>query len=444
MDTAEHGIDALYRRHAAILQERYEGLMEALGLAGVVLHSGVPRTVYGDDHEYPLKVSPWYRQWVPEGAHSGSYVLLRPGARPRLVCHLPQDYWTAVPEPPAGDWTGALEIETVPDPGAALAALPGDTGAMAFVGEPVDEAFVGRFGQVNPRRLLAPLCWDRLRKTAYEAECVRRANLVAARGHLAAREAFEAGAGELEIHLAYLAATGQMEQNLPYGNIVALNEHGATLHYGLCEAQPPAERRSLLIDAGAVCNGYAADVTRSWPAADDAYAELVDALDAVQQEIVAEVRPGVSFVDLHLAVHVAIGGLLRDFGLVDMGPEAMAAHGVTTAFFPHGLGHQLGLLVHDVGGKQADRDGEMLPQPDDHPYLRNLRPVEEGNVITIEPGIYFIDSLLAELRRRPEGRRVDWPAVEALVPFGGVRIEDDVWVSPAGVRNLTREAFDGF
>jgi Xaa-Pro dipeptidase len=119
----------------------------------------------------------------------------------------------------------------------------------------------------------------------------------------------------------------------------------------------------------------------------------------------------------------------------------MAEAGITSAFFPHGLGHHLGLQVHDVAGKVAGPEGPELEQPAAHPFLRNLRPVEAGNVFTVEPGIYFIPQLLDPLRGEPAGRAVNWPAVDALLPCGGVRIEDDVAVTATGTENLTRAAF---
>jgi Xaa-Pro dipeptidase len=113
---------------------------------------------------------------------------------------------------------------------------------------------------------------------------------------------------------------------------------------------------------------------------------------------------------------------------------------VTAAFFPHGLGHHLGLQVHDVGGKLSDHLGTPLKQPEAYPFLRNLRPVEAGNVFTVEPGLYFIPQLLEALRARPCGSQVNWKAVDALRKYGGVRIEDNVHVSGDAVENLTRAA----
>ena len=105
------------------------------------------------------------------------------------------------------------------------------------------------------------------------------------------------------------------------------------------------------------------------------------------------------------------------------------------------MGHQLGLQVHDVGGKLADALGNNLGQPAAHPSLRNLRPVEVGNVFTIEPGLYFIPQLLDKLRSSPAGKDVNWRNVDELLSCGGVRIEDDVFVTKRGLENLTREAF---
>jgi Xaa-Pro dipeptidase len=107
---------------------------------------------------------------------------------------------------------------------------------------------------------------------------------------------------------------------------------------------------------------------------------------------------------------------------------------VTRAFFPHGLGHSLGLQTHDVGCG-------LRPPRGDNPFLRNTSDVAVGQVFTIEPGVYFIEALLGPLRTSVAAGLVDWSLVEALAPLGGVRIEDDLHVvggAPAA-RNLTRE-----
>jgi Xaa-Pro dipeptidase len=115
--------------------------------------------------------------------------------------------------------------------------------------------------------------------------------------------------------------------------------------------------------------------------------------------------------------------------------------GISSAFFPHGLGHLLGLQVHDVGGLQAAPEGGEIPRPEGHPYLRTTRPLAENAVVTIEPGLYFIPSLLSALKNGSQGRHVNWSKVDEFRKFGGIRIEDNVVARPAGPENLTRDAF---
>ncbi len=434
---------AFYVDHQAELIARYEAALEATPYEGLAVYSGTPVYRFRDDQSWPFRAGVFYQQWVPCDDHAGSVLLFRPGARPLLVLHLPRDYWHSTPVAPAGAWTQHFEIVVANEPGAVRAALPDDLSRHALVGEPDPAVSSWGFAALNPTELVTRLEFDRLYKTRYEVNCIAAANRSAVAGHLAAQAAFEAGASEFGIHLAYLGATAHTDADLPYANIVALNEHGATLHYGRLDRQAPDKRRSFLIDAGARCRGYAADITRSWPAEHGGeFAALVEAVDLEQQALVQGLRAGHSYLDVHEDAQLAVAVILEDFGIVAMAPDDMVAAGVSNVFMPHGVGHHLGLQVHDTGGKLAGPDGTEIAQPDEWPALRNLRPMEVGNVFTIEPGIYFIDSLLAHLRESPLGRHINWETVERLQPFGGVRIEDNVWMSPEGPRNLTREAME--
>jgi Xaa-Pro dipeptidase len=435
-------LDGLYPAHHAELVARYGSVLDASPYESIAVYSGAPHYRFRDDESYPFRAGPFYLQWVPCEDHAGSVLLFRAGRKPLLVLHLPSDYWHSVPEAPAGAWTAHFDIEVVSDMDAARRALPEDLSDCALIGDP-DAAVAGwGWAALNPGVLVTKIEFARLYKTAYEVDCIAAANLRSARGHLAARDAFEAGASEFAIHLAYLEATAQSEADLPYPNIIALNEHGATLHYSRFDRHPPARLRSFLIDAGARHAGYAADISRTWPAQDGGeFAALVQALDRAQQSLVENLHVGQPYVDVHEDAQLAVAVILEDFGIVTMAPEDMVAAGVSNVFLPHGVGHHLGLQVHDTGGKLETPDGKLLPQPEQWPFLRNLRPVEHGNVFTIEPGIYFIEPLLQHLQATPLGRHVDWDAVERLRPCGGVRIEDNVWMGPVGARNLSREAF---
>ena len=109
-------------------------------------------------------------------------------------------------------------------------------------------------------------------------------------------------------------------------------------------------------------------------------------------------------------------------------------------FFPHGLGHFLGLQTHDVAGL-IDNDGNDIDRPDGHPFLRLTRELEAGNVLTIEPGLYFIEPLLRKWRDEHDANDINWSKVDELAPYGGIRIEDNVLVTEGGCDNLTRRAF---
>jgi Xaa-Pro dipeptidase len=164
-------------------------------------------------------------------------------------------------------------------------------------------------------------------------------------------------------------------------------------------------------------------------------------MDANQQSQVAMVRSGRSYADLHLHAHHQLAGVLKQHDFIHMDAESAVESGVTRAFFPHGLGHSIGLQVHDVGGFQKNAQGDTLARPDGHPFLRMTRTLEPNMVVTIEPGLYFIDMLLGELRDRPVAKDINWHKIEAFKPYGGIRIEDDVICTDDAPENMTRDAF---
>ncbi len=124
----------------------------------------------------------------------------------------------------------------------------------------------------------------------------------------------------------------------------------------------------------------------------------------------------------------------------DLSAEDAVQSGLSWVFYPHGLGHFLGLQTHDVAGL-VDNEGNAIPRPDGYPALRLTRVLEEGNVLTIEPGLYFIDSLLEKWRANNDAGMVNWNRVDELRPYGGIRIEDHVLVQKDGCEDLTRRAF---
>jgi Xaa-Pro dipeptidase len=432
----------LFAEHIETLTRRADRALGACGFDTLVLHSGRAPAVFLDDQHYPFRAHAPFRAWSPLGDAPDCLLAIRRGERPWLVVCTPDDYWHLPPQPPAAAWTGQFDLRQTATPATTRAALPSRLGRTALIGEPFPDLLSWGFDAVNPEHLILRLDFDRAVKTGYELECLREANRVAARGHLAAAREFESGASEFDIELAYLAACGQRERELPYNPIIALDDHAAVLHYQLLERRRRADARTLLIDAGADYSGYASDVTRTWTRAAGDFDALVVAMDSLQQRLCAAVKPGVDWRDVQLLACHEIANLLRDADLLDASPEAALASGALTAFFPHGIGHLLGLQVHDVGGLQAGPEGGEIPRPHGHPFLRLTRRLEPGFVVTMEPGIYFIDSLLGRARTGTANRQIRWSRVEALRPFGGIRIEDDLAVTESGHENLTRPAFE--
>ena len=440
MDTQHPDLHPLYAEHLATLKGRADQALQREGFDHLVIASGQPGPQFLDDRPYPFAVNPHLKHWLPVTKAPGSWLVYTPGRKPKLVYLQPHDYWHVVPEAPAGYWVEHYEIAIIREAKDARAHLPNDAARCAVIGE----AFAGLdgFAPNNPQGVLDYLHYQRSYKSAYELAMMRVASKIGARSHRAAAQAFRAGASEFDIHMAYLAAARQTDNELPYSNIVALNEHGAVLHYTDLGHAPPAYSHSFLIDAGASFHGYASDITRTHAAANAGeFQALIDAVDEAQRGFVARVRAGQSYPDLHVHAHLVLGGVLKEHGFIRMSAEAALAGGVTSTFFPHGLGHPIGLQVHDVAGFQASDRGGTLPRPAGHPYLRMTRALEPGMVVTIEPGLYFIDMLLAELRNKPAAKDIEWAKVDAFRKYGGIRIEDDVVCTAGEPENLTRDAF---
>lgn len=426
----------LYSAHVKALQAGYEAALAAHGYDALVLCSGTAtaRNRF-DDQYWPLNPTPAFLHWVPL-FEADAYLVVRPGKKPTLIRTVTDDFWEAVAPPESDHFWSELDVVEI-GPGRAADVLPG--GKVCVV---TRDPGMSPPGEVNPAPMIAALDLVRTRKTAYEIECLAEASRRAARGHAAVAREFAAGTpSELELHLAYLRASSQDDAWAPYKNIVALGAHSAVLHYVAYTTEQIAGDTSLLVDAGAKCLGYGSDITRTHVRGDGAgakrFGDLVSHVEAVQQDVIRRIVPGLAYEELHDDTHRLLAVALRELGLGKGSADELVDKGVTRALFPHGLGHSLGVCVHDVGMKPRP------PRPENK-FLRNTSVIEVGQVFTIEPGIYVIDALVKPLQADASTRAlVDWPMLEELRPFGGVRIEDNVVVEAHGTRNLTREAFAG-
>jgi Xaa-Pro dipeptidase len=434
-------LESTFGPHLAVVCARTARALETCGYSALLVHSGSLLTVFEDDRTYPFEAHAPFKVWTPLSDVPDCFVYFEPQRSPLLVFHQPQDYWYKPADLPRAYWTRHFDIRPTPDLAAARAHLPHDLSRVAYIGDALPELASWGVGAVNPRRLMRHLDHGRAAKTAYELACMREASRLGARGHLAAAQAFTAGASEFEIELAFLKACGLREQELPYNPIIALNTGGAVLHYQVLEKSAPAERHSLLIDAGAEFAGYASDITRTHALRDGEFATLIKRMDDLQQTLCAGLRAGVDWRDVQLRTHELTGKLLREADITNCDAEEAVATGVTKVFLPHGIGHLLGLEVHDAGGFMESPEGGDIPRPEGHPFLRLTRVLQKGFVVTVEPGIYFIDQLLDAARADTRAARINWSRVASLRKFGGIRIEDNVAVTDTGGENLTRDAF---
>ena len=421
-----------YAAHVDTLLSRYNEAMHHCGYKAILLAAGEQLPMFLDDQHYPHRPNPHFLQWLPLFDTPDAWIICLKGQRPRIVILSPANFWHAAPELPDDSYLQHFDVEVHTDArlvDAVLSKLPRKTAII----DPVDSS-----KHANQQKLLNFLHFHRSIKTDYEIDCIRSATDIAVPAHKAAEEVFLEGGSGFDIHLAFLKAAGCSEHELPYPDIIACNENAATLHYErrTHEIKPA----SLLIDAGTAMNGYASDITRTYSKNED-FAALITSVDALQLELCRNVRPGISFGDAQNDAHLGIARILKEHQLVDMAPEAMIEQSITPIFFPHGLGHMLGLQVHDMGGHMADITGKRATPPKGHPKLRMSRMLEAGMVLTIEPGLYFIPTLLEELRTKPSSNRVNWTLVEAFSKFGGIRIEDNLVITESGAENITRNAF---
>ena len=437
-------LESEYGPHLAIMDQRLGEALHAAELDGAVVFAGDEKTVFRDDQAYPFQAEPYFKAWVPLTQAPGSFLRLVPGQRPMLVYKQLEDYWHEPPSDPEGYWTAHFDIRVVRTEADARK-LSGAGARWVAVGEAAVAAArhsgAGARPKVNDAKFLTHLDYFRATKTRYEILCMQAAQLIAVRGHQAVAAAFGPGVSEFDLQQIYCGAMQQREKELPYSSIVALNEHASTLHYQHLRTRAPSPMRSLLIDAGAQFNGYAADITRTYSASGgDNFDALIKSMETLQQRVCADVKPGVDYVALHVLTHRLLATVLREHELVKCSEDEAISTGITRAFLPHGLGHLLGLQVHDAGGRQVDADGEIRKPPPNDPYLRLTRTLEPGFVVTIEPGLYFIPPLLRAALAKHEDK-LNRAKIERFLPFGGIRVEDDVEVTQDGHKNLTRDAF---
>jgi Xaa-Pro aminopeptidase len=277
----------------------------------------------------------------------------------------------------------------------------------------------------------------RRQKDQLELARMRAAERATATGFGAAVPLIEPGRSERELQIELEAAFFRNGADaLAFDTIVGAGPNSAVLHF------PPSARKFeagelVLIDAGGEYRGYASDITRTYPVSGQFTTEQAE-LHALVREagLVATDRcaPGVEFRDVHRAAASVLAAGLVEFGLLRGQAEGLVEQGAVFVFFPHGIGHMVGLGIRDAGEVLPGRD----PREDEFPRLRVDLPLLPGHVVTIEPGIYVVPALINDPAFRERHRdAVNWERAESMLGFGGIRIEDNVLVTDDGFEVLT-------
>jgi Xaa-Pro aminopeptidase len=419
-------------RIAPQLERRRSAAAEAWQLADevVLVGAGTPIPVPGrGDLTYPFR------------AHSDYYYLTdrdQPGA---VLAFDPREGWIAF-HPPVDEraviWISP-EVEEMQGP--TTDALPDWLATrarrpVACLGVPAQD--VGCDADLS-RELEVALASVRRRKDEVELDRMRAAER-------ATRAAFRVVVPLLREGVTERAAQIELEaeafragaDGMAYETIIASGPNSAALHFAPT-SRPMRAGELVLIDAGAEYRRYAADITRTYP--------VGGALAPEQQELHSLVRtaelaaiehclPGTEWRDVHLTAARVLAEGLVSFGILRGEPDSLIESGAVWLFFPHGIGHLVGLGIRDAGPVLADRGEDPPPFPN----LRIDLPLEPGMVVTVEPGIYFIAALLQDAeRRRRHSDEVSWDRVDRMLDFGGIRIEDDVLITDTGREVITED-----
>jgi len=406
-------------RHSISLTARRERAAKALTQPTVV-YAGLPiAKPGGQDQCYPFRPHPHYH-WLTGFDRPGSAIAFDPNGG-----------WTHF-SPPVSQlekvWDGDVELPDEVKPIEGLEGWIAARSSVARIGATELADDVSRAADLN-------LLHARRPKDAAEIDLVRDAVAATAAGHRIAAELVASGNVterriqiELEAEFARNGAT-----SVGYASIVGVGSNSAVFHF--TPGHRPLRRgEHVLVDAGAEVDFYTADVTRTYgtegPMA-EVYAIVNDALDRA----IATMAIGVEWHDIHRVAAQTLAEGIVQLGFAKATADDLIESEAIALFFPHGVGHMVGLGVRDAGGSLPGRD---RPSRCCGVNVRCDFPLQEGYLMTVEPGLYFIPGLLRDSTHRERyAHLLDWHRLEPFIGLGGVRLEDNLLVGREGIENLT-------
>ncbi|KAI8932726.1 hypothetical protein NX059_010216 [Plenodomus lindquistii] len=304
----------------------------------------------------------------------------------------------------------------------------------------------------------------RMVKDEHEVKLIREANDISSHAHKEVLANILKFRNEAQVEGLFMdVCISKQAKEQAYDPIAASGPNAGTLHYD-ANNEDFEDRQLMCLDAGCEYELYASDVTRTFPLAPSWPTQeaenIYKLVERMQEACIERLAPGVRYLDLHIRAHqIAIDGLLQ-LGIFHNGTrEEIYKAGTSRAFFPHGLGHHIGLEVHDVG--QADlmsiRRGKVVTSQTPSLYPQGFHVsvydpttchaptdpesshLEAGMIVTVEPGIYFSAYALQQfyLSVPEHAKFIDLEVLERYMPVGGVRIEDDILITSSGYENLT-------
>eukprot|EP01006_Ploeotia_vitrea_P046035 TRINITY_DN66989_c9_g3_i1.p2 TRINITY_DN66989_c9_g3~~TRINITY_DN66989_c9_g3_i1.p2 ORF type:complete len:494 (+),score=75.76 TRINITY_DN66989_c9_g3_i1:48-1529(+) len=294
--------------------------------------------------------------------------------------------------------------------------------------------------KVDKAAIFPVVAESRVFKSEDELNILRYANYGSSLAHVKAMQGAKPGIGEhqLESLLLHEAYFGHGLRHLGYTAIVGSGYDTAVLHY-----QPNNKKTTdgalVLIDMGAEYEGYTADITTTWPVNGKFTQQQKDIYNivlAANRNVLNAVKPGIDWKEMHRLAYKTLAEGLVKLGILKGTPEELIENDIVYLFMPHGLGHFLGMAVHDVGGYLPH-----TPKRDEKPGFRNLRQgrvLEKGMVTTCEPGCYFNQFLFNKALADPEKAKFfDEATLKQYYEFGGVRIEENIVITEDGCENMT-------
>lgn len=409
----------------------------------VVFGSGIARIRNFEGNRFPFRAESHFLYLV--GQHIEEAVLCFDDGRAVLYLEPPdgEDALWHGPEPTLEERAEALQLEVRPlsefEPPDELATLPpSDVESALWLEELLGRAVeAGNLEAVERDVALAEHMIElRLRHDDYAIEQMRYVAQVTAAAHHAGMARTAPGQREAVVRAAVEERMVAAGCSPAYQSIVTT--HGHVLHH---ERSTNLMRAGdlMLVDAGAESpEGWASDVTRTWPVSgkfDGIQAEVYDVVLRSQTAAIEMCRPGVRFLDVHRrASQVIVQGLL-ELGVLSGDADSLLERGAAALFFPHGIGHLLGLDVHDMedlGDRAGYARGRSRSDAPAERYLRLDRDLEPGMVVTIEPGFYMVERRLAGPLFESLADAVNADGLARLSMVTGIRIEDDVLITEQG------------